>query len=301
MTTVATRKISGCDTGAVLFADLCDSTALYEILGDGAALGLIKRIFLKSEQIAMKYGGFLVKTIGDEVLLSFPDSCGALAAAVEMQLLMEACSAETGRELFLRIGIHAGELRHENGDVFGDTVNTAARFVEFAAPGKIVTSLAIFSDDECRRTFDFRTIGTYRFKGKSEPIECCEVIWKFDATLTIMGHSDLGARPCRLYLEYCDVSLELDVSGRVCIGRGGENTIQVDQPSVSRHHAVIEGRCNAFYVIDHSTNGTTVIKKDRPPVLIRHQTYSLSGEGVLVLGQPDESDDRTKVVFKVVS
>jgi hypothetical protein len=300
MITNADQKISGCHPGAVLFADLCDSTELYDILGNGAALGLVKSIFFKSEEIARKYGGCLVKTIGDEVMLSFPHSYGALSTAVEMQRLMEACSVDTGRELFLRIGVNAGELRHENGDVFGDAVNVAARFVDFAAPGKIVTSMTVFSDDECRRNFDFRNIGTFRFKGKSEPIECCEVIWKFDATLTIMGRSDLDNLPCRLYLEYCGVSIEMDVSGKVSIGRGRENTIHVDQPSVSRHHAVIEGRCNAFYVFDHSTNGTTVIKIDRPPVLINHQTYSLSGEGVLVLGQPDDSDNRTRIVFKVL-
>jgi hypothetical protein len=301
MITIATQKISGCHTGAVLFADLCDSTELYEILGDGAALGLVKSIFHKSEEVARKYGGCLVKTIGDEVMLSFPNSYGALSTAVEMQRLMEACSADTGKELFLRIGVNAGELRHENGDVFGDAVNVAARFVDFAAPGKIVTSMTIFSDEECRRNFDFRNLGTYRFKGKSEPIECCEVIWKFDSTLTIMGRSDLDNLPCRLYLEYCGVSMEMDVSGKVSIGRGRENTIQVDQPSVSRHHAVIEGRSNAFSVVDHSTNGTTIIKIDRPPVLINHQTYSLSGEGVLVLGQADDSDNRTTIVFRVLS
>lgn len=299
--TMVTRKISGCHAGAVLFADLCHSTELYESMGDGAALRLVKSIFLKSEEIARKYGGALVKTIGDEVMLCFTSPCGALSTAVELQHMMEGRGAETGRELFLRIGVHAGELRHENGDVFGDTVNSAARFVDFAAPGKIVTSATIFSDEECRRKFDFRAIGTYTFKGKREPIECCEVIWKFDDTLTIMGRSDLDGTPCKLYLEYNGVSLEMDVAVRVCIGRGRENTIHIDHPGVSRHHAVIEWRCSAFYVIDHSTNGTLVMKKDVQPVLINHQTYSLSGEGALIFGETVDSGNRTKVVFKVLS
>ncbi len=73
MITIATQKISGCHTGAVLFADLCDSTELYEILGDGAALGLVKSIFHKSEEIARKYGGCLVKTIVDSRRDATPD------------------------------------------------------------------------------------------------------------------------------------------------------------------------------------------------------------------------------------
>jgi hypothetical protein len=54
-------------------------------------------------------------------------------------------------------------------------------------------------------------------------------------------------------------------------------------------------------VVDHSTNGTIIMKKDRPPMLIHHQSYSLSGEGVLVLGQMDDSDNRTTIVFKVLN
>jgi adenylate cyclase len=294
------KRESGGQKGVVLFADLCDSTKLYEDLGDETALNLVKRFFLKCEDIGRKYGGTLVKTIGDELMFYFPSQFGALSAATEFQTLTKDYSMNAGKELRLRVGLNAGELQHENGDVFGDTVNIAARFVAFAAPGSIITSMATCSDIDCSRHFVSRCIGMHKFKGKSEPIECCEVLWDFEQSVTIMHTSDAGFHLCKLSLEYGDESVEIDEWGRASIGRTVENTIQVDWPCVSRRHAVIEWRSAAFYLIDQSTNGTFVKKADSPAVQVCHQAYSLSGVGTLIFGQADDTENRTTVSFKVL-
>ena len=72
---VASDRIANDVTGpqriAVLFADVCDSTQLYERLGDAEALAAMSRCLEMAREVAVRGGGRLVKTMGDELMLVF--------------------------------------------------------------------------------------------------------------------------------------------------------------------------------------------------------------------------------------
>jgi len=65
---------------AVLFADVCESTAIYESLGDSRALALVNRLFALLQQKVTAGGGAVVKTLGDGMVCQFPDADAAFSA-----------------------------------------------------------------------------------------------------------------------------------------------------------------------------------------------------------------------------
>ena len=97
---------------AVLFADISGSTSLYEKLGNSQALRMVNDCFGRADH--------------------------ALQGASAMQVALRARAADTP-QLGVKIGFTYGPVIQENGDVFGDTVNLAARMVAMANPGQILT------------------------------------------------------------------------------------------------------------------------------------------------------------------
>jgi len=125
---------------AVLFADVSGSTALYEKLGDRAALAAVESVLNLLKRAVAVQQGRVVKTIGDEVMAVFESADAALQAAVDMQTQVTELPAVGDVCLGIRVGFHAGPVLEERGDVFGDAVNTAARLAGLANGGQIITS-----------------------------------------------------------------------------------------------------------------------------------------------------------------
>src|SRR3989475_3966564 len=124
----------------VLFADVSGSTKLYETAGDAAALTAIGRCIERMRKAAESTGGRVVKTIGDEIMALFPSPDAAAGAASEMHATIEQLPEVGGAKLGVRVGFHSGPVIQREDDVFGDTVNMAARLVEQAGKGQIIIS-----------------------------------------------------------------------------------------------------------------------------------------------------------------
>ncbi len=124
----------------MLFADVSGSTRLYETAGDAAALDAIGRCIERLSQAAESTGGRVLKTMGDEVMVLFPTPDAAASAASEMHAAVDTLPPVNGTKLGVRIGFHSGPVIQRDNDVFGDTVNLAARLVEQAQKGQIITS-----------------------------------------------------------------------------------------------------------------------------------------------------------------
>ena len=124
----------------VLFADVSDSTKLYESEGDKAAMEAIARCVDQLRQTVESSGGRVVKTIGDEVMAVFPTPDAAGFAAGSMQYAIEALPPVGASKLGVRIGFHHGPVIQSDNDIFGDTVNLASRLVEQAGRGQIIIS-----------------------------------------------------------------------------------------------------------------------------------------------------------------
>ena len=131
------------DILAVMFADIAKSTAIYETLGDQRARTLIASCLSLLSKITEKYHGTVIKTIGDELMCTFPTAFDAVTAAREMNQALSFASVvdDPGcRPPNIYVGIHVGPVILEKGDVFGDTVNLAARITGFKRPRQILIS-----------------------------------------------------------------------------------------------------------------------------------------------------------------
>ena len=121
---------------AILFADIAGSTKLYETLGDAEALATIARALEVIRQICEEHGGRIVKTIGDEAMAIFPNAANAAYSAISMQTQVSAMKTSRGASLSIHAGFHYGPVIDDGKDVFGDSVNLAARLTSLAKSGQ---------------------------------------------------------------------------------------------------------------------------------------------------------------------
>src|ERR1700759_5648311 len=117
---------------AVLFADIAGSTSLYEVLGDARAKAMIDEALAVMKAVTAQQQGRVIKTIGDEVMCVFDTPDRGFIAASDMQARIDGLPVADGAKRKIRVGFHAGPVIEEHGDVFGDTVNTAARMAGLA-------------------------------------------------------------------------------------------------------------------------------------------------------------------------
>src|SRR5215831_12830980 len=137
---------------AILAADVAGYSRL---MGQDEAGTLARIKALRRELIDPKiaeHGGRIFKTTGDGILGEFPSVVEAVACAVSVQQEMAKRSSETpeDKRIEWRVGIHQGDIIVEEGDIFGDGVNIAARLEALAEPGGICVSARVQEDSAGR-------------------------------------------------------------------------------------------------------------------------------------------------------
>ncbi len=128
-------------SSAVLFSDIADSTRLAAMVGDRSWSA---RVMAHMDLIARetrRAGGVVVKTLGDGAMATFPEARDALRAAAAIQRSVSVDPGEPA--MSVRMGVHAGALVEEGGDVFGTTVHMTARIAARARPGEVLVSQAV--------------------------------------------------------------------------------------------------------------------------------------------------------------
>ena len=131
-----------------------------------ATLATLRRV--RTEILApvvSAHGGRVVKSMGDGWIVIFPAVSDAVTCALEVQ---DQLQADGG--FLMRTGIHIGDVTEEEGDVFGDGVNVAARLQDFADPGAVAVTDAVHSllDGTLRHRFD--DTGEHTLKNISRPV-----------------------------------------------------------------------------------------------------------------------------------
>ncbi len=121
-------------TMTLVFTDIVDSTGHAQAVGDAAWTQVIAEHESTIREITTSQGGSVVKLLGDGSMLAFASAKAALRAAVEIQRSNAPTQFDT------RIGIHTGEVIHTGEDLFGLTVNKAARVAAAADAGGIMIS-----------------------------------------------------------------------------------------------------------------------------------------------------------------
>jgi adenylate cyclase len=161
----------------ILFADICDSTVLYAKLGDAQARSVItKCLALMTGEVA-PHKGTLVKTVGDAIMCTFSGVDEAMQAACRMQLIVASGRPGGNQPIYIHIGFHYGEVICEDGDVYGDAVNIAARVAGMTRSREIMTTQA--TADRLSPELKGRALRVFRaeIKGRKEGIEIYRIIW----------------------------------------------------------------------------------------------------------------------------
>jgi class 3 adenylate cyclase len=284
----------------VLFADIADSTQLYQQLGNDRALQMVEHCMSRLESIALGQDGQVIKTVGDEIMCKFPTPEAAVQAAIEMQLDRPEQGGPAA--LQLRIGLQHGELIERYGDVFGDTVNVAARLTSIAKPRQILTTVETVSELPADLREATRQHEGVVLKGIADEVGIAEILWQQDESLTMMGDTELARenRSATLTLSGPDgnvvVGRDLNV---VTLGRDADCTILITHPKASRNHARIEHRRNNFVLIDRSTNGTWVCFDLQAPFRLRLEEAVLRGSGSISFGESPDSETAQTMRFEV--
>lgn len=276
---------------AVLFADVSGSTRLYEAVGDADALATIGRCLSLVGAACAGHGGRVVKTIGDEVMAVFPTADQAATAAAEMQARISELPPVDRVRLAIRVGFHIGPAIEVDGDVFGDSVNVAARMVALAKGEQVIltgeTAAALSPLLRARvREIDLLTV-----KGKQKDIGIFELIWQAsEADLT-----SLSTRPirheARIRLHHGAREIELgEVRSTLTLGRDQQNDVVIADRMASRMHARIERRRDRFVLVDQSSNGTYVRIDGEPEIQLRREEMILRGRGRVTFGHAHIGD-----------
>ena len=116
-----------------------------------------------------KYGGNMIKSLGDGWLIEFKSASNAVNCALAWQNI----SKKQGK-MSLRIGIHLGDVEHEEGpppDVYGDTVNIAARLESIAENGDVAISASTYLCLDANQAQTFNNCGKQTLKNISTPVE----------------------------------------------------------------------------------------------------------------------------------
>jgi len=132
------------------------------------------------EPIVARHGGRLIKLMGDGALVEFSSALDALAAAIGFQQAMKNANAAQTDDtaVVFRMGVHLGDLIVEDDDVYGDSVNVAARLESRAEPGGIVISGAVHDAVIGRLKATFDDLGSLELKNIERPVRGFRVDWQ---------------------------------------------------------------------------------------------------------------------------
>jgi class 3 adenylate cyclase len=275
----------------ILFADVSGSTKLFETRGNLEARRLVSAVLNALAEVTQQHGGRVIKTIGDEIMCTFPGPMQGMLGAIDMQKRVAQDPDFAVENLAIRIGLHHGETLIEDNDVYGDAVNTAARMASLAKREQIITTAAtvkLLTNVGMLRT---RSMGQARVAGKQKPIDIVDVQWQEDTSNVTMVQRairvDTEDEPrVRLQLRYRGKAIDLDeLAPPFTLGRDPTATLVVDAEWVSRFHALIEYKRGYFVVSDRSTNGTYVKFGEDDELRLHRDELRLRRNGTISLGQ----------------
>jgi adenylate cyclase len=283
---------------AIVFADVVGSTKLYELLGDLRARDMVSICIEVMRGATEQNHGTVIKTMGDEVMATFPTADDALNAAAQMQKQITHHPGLKVEEqsVAIRIGCNFGPVVHENRDIFGSAVHTANRMTSQAKAGQIMTTQTMVDQLSSEWRASVRQIDVATLKGRSSEVALYEVMWQpEDSTSMVpqiaMNSRERSGKGQRLRLRYQGQEILVqDGRTNITMGRAEENDLVVKGNLISRLHARVEFNRNKFMLIDQSTNGTFVVGKDGEEAFVRRDSMQIRGEGLIGLGKAPDSN-----------
>jgi adenylate cyclase len=268
---------------AVMAADMAGYSRLMEIDEVGTLARLrTHRIELIDPAIA-KNNGRIIKTTGDGMLVEFQSVASAVRCAVEIQARMARRNLDVPEErrIQFRVGINLGDIVFEDGDIFGDGVNVAARLEQLADVGGICVSAAVRDQVAERMEVTFEDLGDRVLKNISRPVRVYSVMLG-EATQSDGPRAGTAARkPTVAVLPFANMSADAEQ------GHFVDGLTEDILTELSRHHEL--------FVI--SRNSTFVYKGQS--VNIRDVAQKLGAQYV-VEGSVRRSGDRLRITVQLI-
>jgi class 3 adenylate cyclase len=153
-------------TAVILFADIVESTAMTERIGNAAFRERSTALETRIRAAVQSHGGSAVagRTLGDGVLATFTSASEGIAAALE-------CAGAGGDlGLALHLGLHAGDVLREDGNVHGIAVSLASRVSALAEPNEVLVSQTVRDLARASAGVTFEDRGEHALKGIADPV-----------------------------------------------------------------------------------------------------------------------------------
>lgn len=162
----------------ILFTDVVNSTILTQSLGDEVALAVLGVHDMIVRDALSASGGREIKHTGDGIMASFVSAASAVRCAIQIQRQLDKhAQANPKRALKVRVGAAVGEPVEQHNDLFGSTVQLAARLCAHAQPEQIVVSNAI-AELCLGKGLLFEDIGEVTLKGFNSPVRAHVAAWR---------------------------------------------------------------------------------------------------------------------------
>ncbi|MEM7432303.1 MAG: adenylate/guanylate cyclase domain-containing protein [Pseudomonadota bacterium] len=290
---------------AILFADVVGSTQLYDKFGDTKASETVAACLDVMKDSTQQFNGTVVKTIGDEVMSTFPTVDEAMGAAITMQSRITADNkAEDRIKVSIRIGCHFGPVVQEQNDIFGAAVHTANRMTSQAKARQIVISGDTVKKMGEKIREQTRQIDVATVRGKLDEVALYELLWNPDEATSMLPTIEWegqARKATKVVLTFRDQVIEVsDQRKSVNIGRADDNDLVIKGNLISRIHAKVEMRRGRVSLIDQSTNGTFVQNVQGEETFVRRDSTDLRGEGTIGLGRAEEPGTSLAIHYKML-
>ncbi len=257
------------------FTDVVGSTRMWETEGEAMGPAMVRHDAIIESAVA-EARGLLVRPRGegDSRFAVFEAPVDAVVAAAELTVALHTEQWPTSQQVRVRTALHTGEADLRAGDYYGDVVNRCARLRSVAHPGQVLltATTAELVELALPPLLTVRYLGEHKLKDLTRPEQVFQLVderlpGEFPPLVT-PRQAESTAMPQTVRAGAGTVMAQLEGAyGRVVpvgtngvhVGRMPDNALALDDPKVSRYHAVVAWTSVGFVVADlNSTNGTRV-------------------------------------------
>jgi len=293
-------SVSRGDVATILFADIGSSVRLYQEVGDVAGHRFVSESLERMATAIANEGGSLLRTVGDASLARFEHTDEAFRAAISIQ------QAHEESPLSVRVGFHCGPVIEDKGDVYGNTVNIAARIASFARVNEITTSGESVRNLSDPYKTHAKLLKQSDIRGVEDAIDIFRIDWQPEDRNVATRIATRVASKSELR-EYANIrQLEITFKNEVWVLGSARTLLRIGRTELaevcvltdraSRDHAVLTYRDGQFTLTDTSTNGTYIRKDGQPAYAVQRETVILDGRGAIGIGVAPEDPTAQQLV-----
>jgi adenylate cyclase len=187
---------------AIVAADVAGYSRLMSADEEGTLARLKAHRHTLVDPTIAEHRGRIIKTTGDGLLAEFPSAVDAVRCAIEVQRGMIAGNVDLPpkKRFEFRVGINVGDIMLDEGDIFGDGVNVAARLENLAEPGGICVSVRVQEDVQDKLDIAFEDMGEQKLKNIARPVRVyrvrlTEAITRVEPALTLPDKPSIAVLP----------------------------------------------------------------------------------------------------------